>query len=184
MAQTYYYKLISYGKSGTENKKVSGGQFITFQAAICMETDKDGCSVGNGYLQRKANDRNQYVGTSYWGGGSRFIFSSNKSSLKIITPKGITYIYTQSATPNGVRTCSLIKGSTPQSSGYVPSSPTSVQKTQSCGICYGTGKCSTCNGSGVSQYGHAHIYGACGGTGKCATCNGTGISGYVTEYSY
>lgn len=32
-AQTQYYKLQSYGKTGIENRKVSGGQFITFQAA-------------------------------------------------------------------------------------------------------------------------------------------------------
>lgn len=49
-AQTFYYRLQSYGKTGIETQKVSGDQFITFQAAICMETDKTGISVGSGYL--------------------------------------------------------------------------------------------------------------------------------------
>lgn len=54
-AQTQYYKLQSYGKTGIENRKVSGGQFITFQAAICMETDIDGVSIGSGILKRNLN---------------------------------------------------------------------------------------------------------------------------------
>lgn len=62
--------------------------------------------------------------------------------------------------------------------------PTPVQRPQRCGVCSGSGGCSNCGGSGISNYGHSHICGACNGSGKCATCAGSGISGYITEYVY
>lgn len=181
-AQTYYYRLDSYGKTGIENKDVSGGQFITFQAAICMETNKFGESVGNGFLQRKINSPNTYIGSAYWGGGTKFQFSSDKSSLKVYAPNGIIYKYIRTSPPSNISTSSLIKGET---NTYIPpviGRP--ISKPQKCGICYGTGKCSTCNGTGVSTFGHNHICGACGGYGRCGTCGGSGYSGTVTEYVY
>lgn len=63
------------------------------------------------------------------------------------------------------------------SSGYAAPAYTPTQHANSCGVCSHTGKCSNCNGSGISPYSHS-ICGACGGSGRCATCNGTGISGY------
>lgn len=62
--------------------------------------------------------------------------------------------------------------------------PTPVQRPQRCGVCSGSGGCSNCGGSGISNYGHSHICGACNSSGKCATCAGSGISGYITEYVY
>lgn len=61
-------------------------------------------------------------------------------------------------------------------SGTVIISPSISASPQqvSCGICYGTGKCTTCNGTGVSHTGSDHLCGACGGTGKCYTCGGRG----------
>ena len=90
-AQTYYYKLNSYGKNGTENTKVSGGQFITFQAAICMETSRDGMSIGTGYLKRKYDAPNVYVGSANWGPNTKFVFASDKSTLKVYAPDGLIY---------------------------------------------------------------------------------------------
>ena len=107
-AQTYYYRLQSYGKTGIETKRVSGGQFITFQAAICMETDKTGTSIGSGYLQRKYDNPNLYIGSAYWGNGTKFLFSSDKRTLKVTTPNGLIYQYIKAIPPNGVATCSLI----------------------------------------------------------------------------
>lgn len=57
--------------------------------------------------------------------------------------------------------------------------PQTTAHPQKCGPCYGTGKCSTCNGSGISSAGHNHICGACGGSGRCTTCKGTGTSGVI-----
>lgn len=67
--------------------------------------------------------------------------------------------------------------------GYYPTNHL-VTRPHTCGICSGTGRCSTCYGRGISTIGSAHTCGACGGTGRCATCNGSGISGteQVLEY--
>lgn len=68
--------------------------------------------------------------------------------------------------------------------GAAVRTPTPIQRPQRCGVCSGTGRCSNCGGSGISNFGHSHICGACGGDKKCATCAGSGISGYITEYVY
>lgn len=60
------------------------------------------------------------------------------------------------------------------SAPYTPS-----QHPNYCGICNRTGKCTNCNGTGISPYSKS-ICGACGGDGKCKTCGGSGISGYST----
>lgn len=178
-AQTYYYKLNSYGKHGTENTKVSGGQFITFQAAICMETDKSGVSIGTGYLTRKNNTPYIYVGSANWGAGTKFVFASDKSTMKVYAPDGLVYQYTRCAPPSNATTCSLTKrrsssgGSGVFFGGYIPQQTNTPQK---CGICYGSGKCWTCNGTGISTAGSAHVCGSCGGSGRCATCSGSGYS--------
>lgn len=186
-AQTYYYKLNSYGANGTENTNVSGGQFITFRAALCMETDRTGVSIGTGSLMRKNEEPNIYVGTASWGYRTRFVFSSDKSTLKVYAPDNLIYRYTRTTAPSNAKTCSRLKSTPPPSNssgGAAGAVGHPVQKAQKCGICYGTGKCTTCNGTGVSSYGSAHICGACGGTGRCSTCSGSGISGYITEYVY
>lgn len=53
---------------------------------------------------------------------------------------------------------------------------------QNCGVCHATGKCSSCNGTGVSPY-TGRTCGACGGKKICSTCKGTGVSGHTTTYS-
>lgn len=68
--------------------------------------------------------------------------------------------------------------------GAAVRTPTPIQRPQRCGVCSGTGRCSNCGGSGISNFGHSQICGACGGDKKCATCAGSGISGYITEYVY
>ncbi len=191
-AQTYYYKLNSYGQNGTENIKVSGGQFITFQAAICMETDKSGVSIGTGYLQRKNNAPNIYVGSANWGTNTKFEFSSDKSSLKVYSPDGMVYRYTRCAPPSNATTCSLTKQRSSErvGGGYVhngntgnagssSSSPTPT-KSRVCSLCSGTGMkiaehygqgkkyCSICGKSVLM--GHMHV--------RCDMCKGTGRLNY------
>lgn len=176
-AQTQYYKLQSYGKTGIENRKVSGGQFITFQAAICMETDIDGVSIGSGILKRNLNNPNLYKGSASWGNGTTFLFSSDKTTLKVTSPNGTIYRYIKSTPPSGVTTCSLIKGHTSSNSScgiYIPM--TTTPSTHSCGVCHGTGQCSTCNGCGYNRQ-TKYTCGACSGSGRCATCGGDGIWG-------
>ena len=60
-----------------------------------------------------------------------------------------------------------------------------VAKPQTCGICSGTGSCTTCYGRGIISIGSGYIKcGACGGRGRCATCNGSGVSGTVQVLEY
>ena len=61
---------------------------------------------------------------------------------------------------------------------YVPA-PLYPQTPQSqiekCTHCYGTGKCSTCHGRGLSpNTSRPQACGACGGNGRCTLCHGTG----------
>ena len=192
-AQTYYYKLNSYGKNGTENTKVSGGQFITFQAAICMETSRDGVSIGTGYLKRKYDAPNVYVGSANWGPNTKFVFASDKSTLKVYAPDGLIYHYTHCTPPSNATTCSLTKrqSSGDGGGGYVygggtgntGSSPSGSTPTKSrtCSLCGGTGMkitehysagqrkyCATC-GKTVGT-GHMHVW--------CDMCKGTGKLNY------
>ena len=60
--------------------------------------------------------------------------------------------------------------STPQSYPQTPQS-----QIEKCTHCYGTGKCSTCHGRGLSpNTSRPQACGACGGNGRCTLCHGTG----------
>ena len=63
--------------------------------------------------------------------------------------------------------------SSPTYNPSYPQQPTSYP----CRVCNQTGRCSTCNGTGISPNHAPGIRarcGACEGTGRCATCHGTG----------
>lgn len=72
-------------------------------------------------------------------------------------------------------------GSSSSSSSIFGGTAGSVQE-HKCGVCHATGKCSTCNGTGISTN-TGRTCGACGGRRICQTCNGTGVSGHSTTYS-
>ena len=77
-----------------------------------------------------------------------------------------------------------INNSTTSDPTYYPTTHM-VAKPQTCGICSGTGSCTTCYGRGIISIGSDYIKcGACGGRGRCATCNGSGISGTVQVLEY
>lgn len=182
-AQTIYYKLLSVQNGNLVNRNVSGGQFITFEAAICQETHINGVPVGNGYLRRDYYNHNKYVGKAFWGNNTTFVFSSDKSSLTVNAPNGDVYNYVKSTAPQGVTTCSLIKGkssapsigegdsyiATPRTSGNASSSGANRQ-------------CSVCHGSG---YIHENVTSQtmcqqCYGRGECHSCSGKGwYTGYA-----
>lgn len=71
------------------------------------------------------------------------------------------------------------KKSKKTSTQYVAPVHTPTQHPITCGVCGGSGRCTTCGGGGISYVGSEHICGACGGRGRCATCGGSGISGYT-----
>ncbi len=74
-------------------------------------------------------------------------------------------------------------GSSGGSSGYSggSGSGSSGYRNTSHSVCYGTGKCPTCNGKGIADYGKYIGRSAydtcttCGGDGLCNGCNGTGV---------
>ena len=200
---TRYYKQI---KVVTEDRKEQigsgSGQFITFNDKGCYDSDKSGYDVNNGFLKfgKSTTDRVYYSGNSYWG-EAVYIFTENYGRLNIVVEEsGITYVYALTNPPANVNTCALIKEKNTNSSNtnvvVTPpppinpnlnngkTSPTHtltskqkyVTKEESCHICYGSGKCSTCNGKGyvISAYTQKYVDCVNCTNGKCNKCNGSG----------
>lgn len=69
----------------------------------------------------------------------------------------------KASSSNGVQSAAS-SGSKTSSTGYTP--------IQFCPYCYGTGKCKSCNGSGINPIDYG------GGRSSCPICNGTGICKY------
>lgn len=166
--QTYYYRLTKKVINGTTSTSVSGGQFITFMADICYESDKKGIGVGHGTLTRNNNYSNSqfkvYIGKSYWGSDAAFKFTSDLATLNVVTESGDVYLYKRSTAPAKATTCSLIrKTSSGGGGGGGISYP--VQPV------YTTGGQTTTGGT----YGGGTASGSTGSSGsKCRLCNGTG----------
>jgi len=60
--------------------------------------------------------------------------------------------------------------------------PQPVQEYVQCNICFGSGKCMTCNGTGENLYTtNYHRCNTCGGSGRCTYCAGQG-GHYETRY--
>ena len=133
-AQTYYYKLAKKVQNGTTSTNVSGGQFITFMAEICYESNKKGIGVGHGTLQRNKNFSNSqfkvYMGKSYWGSDATFKFTSDLKTLNVVTERGDVFLYKRTIPPTNATTCSLIRkpssnGGGNSGGGYYPVQPNS-----------------------------------------------------------
>lgn len=109
--RTEFYKLIKVVKDGKVNTNVVGGQFITFTKTICYESDINGFSVEHGRLEYKysENGKKVYVGGSYWGSHSVFIFKNDLSALNVQTDDGAIYVYKLRTAPASATTCSLIR---------------------------------------------------------------------------
>lgn len=131
-AQTYYYKLTKKVQNGTTSTKVSGGQFVTFMADICYESNKKGIGVGHGTLQRNKNFSNSqfkvYMGKSYWGSDATFKFTSDLNTLNVVTERGDVFLYKRTTPPTNATTCSLIRrapanGGSNSGGGYYPVQP-------------------------------------------------------------
>lgn len=200
----YYQWTKTYSNDGKLLQTLDGksGQFVTRTRQVCYDSDKDGCTVGNGSLKLKdqQGDISLYVGPSYYGNPTKYTFYNDKGILNIEDKDGKVYVYKKTTAPSGRKTCSLIRAKTNNNNnsgsatGYVPpvdvgsssgssssSSSNTHQKTwhdKACRQCAGTGKCRTCAGDGiyinpVDVGGKKRCF-ICGGTGNCRTCNGTG----------
>lgn len=173
--KTNYYTLIKIVDYGKESTQCNGGQFIKVSKHICYDVDADGNDVGNGKLYRDVNDTSNgyiYVGNSYHG-KSRYLFSSDYSTLTIEINPHYKYIYKKTVAPSGTYTCSLIKK---QNNG-TPNPPINV---------YDNNNNNVYINSGYTQGGNGHSLNAGGSSNssrttqtpvrefKCAYCNGTG----------
>ena len=123
--KTSYYKLTRKVKDGVNYSNVSGGQFITFTDNACYESDIKGYSVNNGVMDYKysVDGIKTYVGNSYWGSHTVFLFNSDLSGLNVQAPDGFTYVYRIANPPANATTCSLIRTNSNISSGNVSNYP-------------------------------------------------------------
>lgn len=199
-----YYKMANTIKNGITSTDVSGGQFICIVGNDCCESNKFGVSVGNGLLKycKASSDEKRivYIGSSYWGDNTTFVFNSDKSKLVVVDNHGNKYVYKRDTPPAGVTTCSLIRkqekkaetewipGPTPnpfppQPNPYSPMptpnpTPTPTpnprevrQVTKDCTACHGSGNCANCDGK-------KWHYGIGGAIVDCTNCNRTGNCPY------
>ena len=169
----HYYKLTRKMENGKSSTNVSGGQYITFIADICYESDKKGIGVGHGNMKRNksysTSEYTTYFGSSYWGDDvAAFKFNADKSVLNVIIDKDNYYIYKRATAPTGQETCSLIRKKAPTNQGgggseiVVPPTPIVVDPYNPTPtptpepnpdpnprkLVYEQVKCSRCNGTG------------------------------------
>lgn len=169
---TNYYKQIKVVKNNQTIASGKGGQFISFFADICYDSNNKGVTVNNGQLDRvsKSGDvYTKYKGKSYWGEVT-YQFTNDLQKLAVIKSDGTIYVYQRSTPPAGVMTSSLIKSKSSgggtavgytQSNTYYP--PTN----------YGSGNSSTTNSSqSITQQSTNTQYQK--SRHKCHYCNGTG----------
>lgn len=117
----HYYKLSRKVENGKSSTDVSGGQYITFIADICYESNKKGMGVGHGNMTRNKEystpQYTTYMGSSYWGEDAVFKFNTDKSVLNVVIDKDNYYIYKEATAPAGQETCSLIRKSSTTTGG-------------------------------------------------------------------
>ncbi|MDR1023430.1 MAG: hypothetical protein LBL94_09210 [Prevotellaceae bacterium] len=177
---TRYYKQVKVVVNGKERVGDGSGQFITFSDKGCYDSDKEGNTVGNGFLglERTTAERTYYSGNTYWG-DAMYIFTENYNRLNVsLKDKATTYVYAQATPPSTVLTCDLIKEKNPSDDGggmlIDPTpvqppvggggvvQPIKIEKTfHACGCCNGIGNCRGLNC--VRGYKKCHI---CSGTGE------------------
>lgn len=192
---TYYYKLSRKVEDGTSSTNVSGGQYITFIADICYESNKKGISVGHGNMTRNksygTSEYTTYFGSNYWGDDvASFRFNADQSVLNVVIDKNNYYIYKRATAPTGQETCSLIRekpstsgnnngscagGFTPQP--VYPVEPYKPTPTQPSNPNAGT----THQKPRYEWHEVTEDCYMCHGSGKCPTCNGK--HWFTTEFA-
>lgn len=174
-AQTYYYKLAKKVHNGATTTNVSGGQFITFMADICYESNKKGIGVGHGTLQRNSNFSNSqfkvYMGNSYWGSDATFKFTSDLATLNVATESGDIYLYKRTTPPANATTCSLIRKPLSGSGGSPGGNSYPVQPSYPIGSNNGSTNGGTASGG---NYGHGQTQQRKRKWHDCSLCHGKG----------
>lgn len=192
-AQTFLYKRVAIVKNGYRSTTNDDAHYLTFNKSGCYESDANGYSLGGGLIKFRKNDNNLHC---YYGQGayglSHYYFSNNYGRLNIKTDEG-TFVYEREA--SGKTTASMRKTEAGNNNGSVilvspspimssgTSSSSSSSTTQSeygyvdCTHCYGSGKCSLCNGKGWDYSTYTQnpaTCSSCQGRKNCVFCQGSG----------
>lgn len=184
-----YYKLTRKMESGKSSTNVLGGQYITFIADICYESNKKGISIGHGNMIRNksysTSEYTTYFGSSYWGDDvASFKFNADKSVLNVVIDKDNYYIYKRTTAPVGQETCSLIRKKTSSNQGggsgiVMPPTPIAVDP-------YNPTPTPTSQPTPTPKPTpqKTHQCGLCGGSGRVSTTDGVpsfGNTKYCSE---
>lgn len=207
--RTDYYRLTkkvdATGKVTVFND--NQGQFITRTKSHCYDSSSSGTNAGNGTLTlfEQNGSRSAFHGKSYFGKSTDYIFDDSKDLLNIKTSDGVTYVFHREAPPAGRTIPSFVEdmgyldgtykamfdNTIQQGMGSTSSSSSSTNNTSKksssspkvCTSCYGSTKCSLCNGKGWYQpsASSSRIVNCdkCHRSGVCSLCKGSGTFGVI-----
>ncbi len=158
---------------------------MNYQGKVLIDTNRGYTSIGD---YKSFNKRFAYTMNGYK--GECDATGRQISKIKVETPKQNTSVASSSSSSSSSSSTSSSSGN--NSSGNKTTTvvvehhrdPVPVQVWKQCTICFGSGKCQTCGGTGIftGWSGNSSIceYG-CGGSGKCSFCAGHG-GHYEVEY--
>lgn len=202
-SQTYYYKQIKVIQEQIEKVGNETGQFITFNPKGCYDSDKEGISVGNGFLKyiKTENNIRIYKGDSFWGEAYYYVSTDFKRINISLQNEVKIYVYTKEYSTN--RTTSYyVKNNTINTIPITTTSPLETISNISNGQEMEHSKlvrttCSFCKGTGLNPlktYGPDYTGGSvitlqyceiCGKMDKYhqhETCPSCGGKGYTESY--
>lgn len=204
-SQTYYYKQIKVIQNQIEKIGNETGQFITFNSKGCYDSDKEGISVGNGFLKyiKTENNIRIYKGDSYWGEAYYYVSIDFKRINIKLRNKFEIYVYTKENPANRM-TSYYTKNNTTSPVPVIMTSPletisniSNSQDVKQSKLVRTT--CSFCKGSGISplkSYGPDYTGGRIVTIQYCETCGkmdeyhyhescpSCGGKGYIESYKY
>lgn len=154
-----YYKLVNGSQYGiaSETMFFNDGTYITVSASLnggMPQMEKGRYEFENDYLYYTDGKSENTIKIN-WISSTRYSFNYN----------GYVFIFQEYQMPS-------------TSNSYVPSNSFNQTNTrQPCWCCNGTGKCHSCNATGIDYVLSTgpHKCSSCGGTGICKYCHGTGI---------
>lgn len=191
-SQTYYYESASTS---------ANGHYVTIGINCCYDSDSEGFIIGNKLIYKGLqNGEHKYSGSSYWGITSALYFSSDYKKLRVRNlENGKDYFFNQKSNTGKVSSHQQSSKKGSEGSSVLITSPIvspvlpntfnlseggTVNTTQICSGCGGSGICTSCRGTGGSWQSTGYYTGSgsktwiqcgvCHGSGRCGVCHGTG----------
>ena len=208
VSQTYFYKQVKIVSNGNISVGDNSILFISFNSKGCYDSDKEGISVGNGFLNYMGkNDKIiSYYGDCFWG-SAYYYFSTDYDRLNIkLDDSGRILVYSKKS-PKNEYTCSHIKEKKKEinnqypiivnnpniNDNYIPQSNSQIRgyiERVICTFCKGTGLNPACDFAPDYTGGKGDLY-YCDickthkrphTHGRCPSCMGKGYTEkYVTH---